>query len=134
MNNSIADKLEWIARNEQLIYNAGVEKGKAEISTALDSIIAIQNSFLSFTFTVDYPVVNGYGIKRHADVGMTWGEWVDSKYNIDEKIGNMNDVLFCANDGDFLTGSWGDEPVYNSKGERQTLSDIIVAGEHYCIG
>lgn len=30
MNNSIADKLEQIARNEQLIYNAGVEKGKAE--------------------------------------------------------------------------------------------------------
>ena len=30
MNNSIADKLERIARNEQLIYNAGVEKGKAE--------------------------------------------------------------------------------------------------------
>ncbi len=30
MNNSIADKLERIARNEQLIYNAGVEKGKRE--------------------------------------------------------------------------------------------------------
>ena len=30
MNNSIAEKLECIARNEQFIYNAGVEKGKAE--------------------------------------------------------------------------------------------------------
>ena len=35
MNNSIADKLEQIARNEQLIYNAGVEKGKAEVSEGI---------------------------------------------------------------------------------------------------
>ena len=129
MNNSIADKLEQIARNEQLIYNAGVIKGKAEISTALDSIIAIQNSFLSFTFTVDYPIVNGYGIELFAERGMTWEEWLDSEYNIpyNEEVGK----LLSANDGDFLTGSWGDEPVYNSKGERQTLSDVIVAGEYY---
>jgi hypothetical protein len=30
MNNTIADKLEQIAKNEQLIYNVGYEKGKAE--------------------------------------------------------------------------------------------------------
>ena len=35
MNNSIADKLEQIARNEQLIYNAGVEKGKAEVGEGI---------------------------------------------------------------------------------------------------
>lgn len=35
MNNSIADKLERIARNEQLIYNAGVEKGKAEVGEGI---------------------------------------------------------------------------------------------------
>ena len=132
MNNSIADKLEQIARNEQLIYNAGVIKSKSEISTALDSIIAIQNSFLSFTFTVDYPAINGYGIELHANVGMTWEAWVDSEYNIpyNEEVGK----LLYNDGGECLMGTWGDETVYNSKGERQTLSDIIVAGEHYCIG
>lgn len=35
MNNSIAEKLERIARNEQLIYNAGVENGKAEAGESI---------------------------------------------------------------------------------------------------
>lgn len=46
MNNSIAEMLKQIAENELLIYNAGVKKREAEISAALDDIIATQNSLI----------------------------------------------------------------------------------------
>ncbi len=107
-----------------------IKDGLGDISSALDSIIAIQNSFLPITFTVDYPIINGYGIELHAKAGMTWEAWVHSEYNVEIQTDRMVDTLLYQ-DGEYLHGTWGDEVVYNSQGERQELSDVIVAGEYY---
>lgn len=112
---------------------AEVAAQMGDISTALDRIIAIQNSLIPrITFTVDYPIINGYGIELHAKAGMTWEAWVHSEYNVEVNTFIMADKLLYQ-DGEYLHGTWGDEVVYNSKGEEQTLSDVIVAGETYTI-
>lgn len=101
-----------------------------DLDSALDSIIAVQDSLINgFTFTIDYPAANVRNVELRAGVGMTWGEWVNSRYNVVE--GYDGKPLY--QDGDNLNGVDGDEPVYNSKGERQTLSDFIVSGETYYV-
>lgn len=50
----------------------GIDLGDME--TALDSIIAIQESLFLITFTVD-------GDEYQAEKGMTWTEWVESEYS-----------------------------------------------------
>lgn len=70
MNNSIADKLEQIAKNEQLIYNAGVEKGKAEVGEGVydkgyadgftDGKASVENNLLYAT-EAKFPNLNLFG-------------------------------------------------------------------------
>lgn len=113
----------------KLEMTAYIDQKQGDVETAIDSIIAVQDSLINgFTFTINYPAAGAHGIELRAGVCMTWGEWVKSRYN---NVFNDDELLY--QDGDELHGAWGDEPVYNSKGEKQTLSDVIVADETYYV-
>jgi hypothetical protein len=51
----------------------------SDIEAALDSIIAIQNELMGNTATITFTIG---GTEYTATEGMTWGEWVESEYNI----------------------------------------------------
>lgn len=61
---TIAEKLTLIAENQQKIYDAGYNRGYAK---------GIEDSTPSIFYINDF----GHEFKK----GMTWGEWVVSKYN-----------------------------------------------------
>jgi hypothetical protein len=59
------------------------------------------------TFTIDGSTVGSSAIEYQAEKGMTWGEWVNSEYNVNGRFFiNLDDSIF---DGMFFIG---DEEYY----------------------
>ena len=65
------------------------------------------------TFTVD-------GTEYQAEEGMTWGEWVDSEYNVDNYTSD-SEYVFAPN-GIFLVAIGGDTVV---------PTDVIIEEQEY---
>ena len=75
MNNTIADKLEQIAKNEQLIYNAGYEKGKAEVGESIYDDGMNQGRQDMNTAMMDAITCNGTKTEyRYAFWGEVWND------------------------------------------------------------
>lgn len=59
-----------------------IEGYVGDLDTALDAIIAIQKELIGvtlITFTID-------GVTYQAEEGMTWGEFIDSEYNVGGRV------------------------------------------------
>ena len=98
--------------------NAYLEGRFGDIESALDAILAIQNELtgetpvVTITFTID-------GTVYTANDGMTWGEWIDSKYNTDGFIA-----------GDIHVHKDGLD-VCTEEGSTVCLDEIITANAEY---
>jgi hypothetical protein len=94
-----------------------------DIDTALDAIIAIQDTLINgVSFRIQYPAA---GIQDEFSVayGTTWGEWAATPEG----------AKLVYDDGGYLFGTWTDEKVRNSNGEVQTLSSVILPDEYLII-
>lgn len=108
--------------------NAAAEKANntelGNIDEALDAILEIQNTLLNggkISFSIEYQdaTINN---TFYVEPGTTWGEWVETPENKEK------DIVY--NDGGHLRGTWADEDVYNSAGEIQTLSTVILHDDY----
>lgn len=62
------------------------------------------------------------GIDYQCEENMTWNEWVDSDYNVDNFCCTMFSVHpYCD----------GTKEIYNSVGERVYPNDMIIKNEEY---
>lgn len=86
-----------------------------DIESALDSIIAIQNSLMTITFTYA-------GTTYSALYGMTWKEWIDSEDGYNAGIFHYGDENIYTESGNRLI---------NEDNEYQTINTVIVDGGRY---
>ena len=69
------------AINDEIQY-AGTYTGSATFTIAVkDAPVTIINFTLDTSFIGQY--VSGLTTNQQAEAGMTWGEWVESEYNVD---------------------------------------------------
>jgi hypothetical protein len=92
-----------------------------DIDTALDKIIAIQDSLIrnSVSFRIDGPALQGWRTFVVAP-GTTWGEWATTPEGSE---------LIYDDDGE-LRGALGDENLFNMDYELQTLSTVILPEDY----
>ena len=107
------DLLTSLLQNADLLISLPEKIG--DIDTALDSIIAIQNSLMVITFTYA-------GTKYNALHGMTWKEWIDSEEGHDAGIFHYDDENIYTEDGN---------RVINEDNEYQYVNTVIVDGGRY---
>ena len=118
---------------EQLNREAfeGLVKEIGDISSALDSIIAIQEILMGgkeITFTLTYSLeLTPIRVTLKAEYGMTWGEWVESKYNT---IGITNG----NNLGEHRGTIYLEVTPVTLNGNRVYDTDLIVADAKYIVG
>ena len=110
--------------------NAHIEGKFGDVETALDSIIAIQDILIgkeiTFTFA-NFLELTPSRVTLKAKYGMTWGEWVESKYNT---IGLTNGNL----EGDYL-GTIYFKISYVALNKSTVYdTDLIVADAEYTVG
>ena len=91
-----------------------------DIHTALDTIIEIQESLINGDSLITFTTPTG---EYQAEEGMTWGEWVNSEYNVDGFVINASGYL---ENGD---GGWIYD--YADGGHAETADLVIMAGHTY---
>lgn len=123
-----ADAATSAANKAEAEANAAAEKANntelGNIDEALDAILEIQNTLLNggkISFSIEYQAAD-INDTFYVEPGTTWGEWAETPENKEKEI--------VYNDGGILHGAWADEDVYNSAGEIQTLSTVILHDEY----
>lgn len=98
-----------------VVFHSTFDEHIGKIETALDNIIAIQESLIGpIVFTLE-------GVEYTAIKGMTWAEWCDSKYN----------TAGCTYEGDEALFTEIGDCIIDATGEYQTPTTVIVGGAVY---
>lgn len=104
-----------------------IDTALGDVETALDAIIAIQEELTAITFTF-------YAESLKAPDGMTWGEWIDSKYNtIGASVFDGNNVIVHdADTGDdlIICDEFSIDGTMITE-DRVLTSDVIREGYEY---
>lgn len=121
-------ELSWDDENDRVIMS-GNKSDKCYVYFDMIKLI---------TFTIDGSKYHTSDIKEYyAELGMTWGEWIKSDYNVDGfysgQVGNA--------DEDWVNVGWVNEPgfgtyyVFNSDGSYDNvyLNDVIIESKKYVI-
>ena len=87
------------------------------IETALDAIIAIQKELIGVKLITFYI----YSDEYTAEEGMTWSEWVDSKYNTVDAHASVDEISTPMG------------PIIGPDDNLVMPSDVIIAGAEYII-
>ena len=105
------------SQKKQTTRIANLEESLGDIDTALDAILAIQESLIkTITFNIISPSTDkDYTAWR----GATWGQWVNSEYNTDGFYIDTDDVV-CFEDGSRVTD---DEPARNYQYSSMSIVD-----------
>ena len=77
---TISENLQTKKNSTNAIKQAIIDKGgtvNGDITTWADAIMAISTAPSTITFTIR-------GSEYQAEEGMTWGEWVDSGFNVND--------------------------------------------------
>ena len=102
-----------------------------DIETALDGIVAIQDSLIDsiIAFTLYYEN-DSVTTELEAEEGMTWREWVDSTYNTIGAYVTDSDTVYHSYNGEdhyiYHTYDWENDIYENVKAD-----DVIEAGHQY---
>lgn len=107
-----------------------------DIDTALDGIIAIQNTLIrGSTFTL-YHTNNIAGEKStyHYEEGMTWGEWAESEYNTDGFAFDAADELTTTDNKRVYWGAEVEEDIFILAADCVYPNNIIDPNKYfYCL-
>ena len=146
---SIDNGATWNESTSNIISISGLTKGttyaiKAYVQDArkINSDYKIVNAstldITLITFTIDGSKYHTSDIKKYyAELGMTWGEWIKSNYNVDGfysgQVGN--------GDEGWVNVGWANESgishyyVYNSDAgyDNVYLNDVIIENKNYVI-
>lgn len=128
----MGSKEQWdainIGANNEALFNANIHYDQAfatkeyvnekigDIETALDSIIAIQKELIGVTL-ISFILQTDFTF--NAEEGMTWREWINSKYN--------TSPFYIISDGSERDGLMGDDGFYFTF----SLDDVIEPNKNY---
>ena len=124
MNNTIAEKLERIAKNEQLVYNAGYEKGKSEAEAA-DATAAYEQGVADgkqAEYDAFWDVFQDYGEPKNYAYMFAYSAFTDENYNPKYPIRCLSATAMSGN------------YMFNYSKITDTKVDIICGNNHTMAG